>query len=127
MLTINQMAFAFHGNWCGPGWTAGKHINAEDMDINDMDVPAVDELDQVCKEHDIDLYTGVDPQIANEKFVKNMEKIAKSTSSLSKLAKAGLMTYMVHWFGPQRTGTSFYNLPCRYDVEFKELTNIVNM
>lgn len=105
------MAFAFHGNWCGPGWTAGKRMNAQDMHINDMDVEAVDELDAVCKAHDIALFQGNDPEIANREFVDRMTAIAKSGSSLSKRAKAGLMSYAVHGFGPRREGMSLFNLP----------------
>lgn len=105
------MAFAFHGNWCGPGWTAGKHINAQDMTVEDMNVEAVDELDAICKAHDIALWQGDDPDIANREFMTAMKEIAQSGSSLSKRAKAGLMYYAVGNFGPRREGTSFLNLP----------------
>ena len=60
-----------YGNWCGPGWTAGKHMNAEDMSEEDRQVPAVDGLDMACKRHDIGLHDR--PWMADEinaKFVK---------------------------------------------------------
>lgn len=60
-----------YGNWCGPGWTAGKHMNAEDMTEEDREVPAIDGLDMACKRHDIGLHDR--PWMADEinaKFVK---------------------------------------------------------
>lgn len=53
-----------HGNWCGPGWTAGQYKDAKDLTDEDRNVPAVDELDAACKEHDIDLHDY--PERANE-------------------------------------------------------------
>lgn len=52
------MSFAGHGNWCGPGWSAGQYKNAEDLDETDFNVEAVDELDQICKNHDINIWLG---------------------------------------------------------------------
>ncbi len=46
------MSFAFHGNWCGPGWTAGQYKSAADATNDDFQVEAVDELDAICKRHD---------------------------------------------------------------------------
>jgi hypothetical protein len=45
-------SYAYHGNYCGPGWTAGKYMNAQDAHEDDFDTPAQDALDQICKEHD---------------------------------------------------------------------------
>jgi len=40
----------FHGNWCGPGWSSGRYTdNPEEVDWS---VPAIDSIDQCCKEHD---------------------------------------------------------------------------
>lgn len=68
---------AHHGNWCGPGWTAGKWMDAVDMDEDDFKVPAVSELDQLCKDHDIDLYNAKSPEeteTANTIFVNRAKK-----------------------------------------------------
>lgn len=60
------MSFAGHGKWCGPGWSAGQYKDAKDLTEEDKLVPADDELDQACKEHDIGIAEG-DPE-ANKKF-----------------------------------------------------------
>ena len=42
-----------HGLWCGPSYTAGKHIAAIDTPDSAWDeVGATDKLDQACKLHD---------------------------------------------------------------------------
>lgn len=60
------MSFAAHGNWCGPGWSARQWKDAKDLTEEDKLVPAVDELDQACKNHDIAIAEG-DPN-ANPNF-----------------------------------------------------------
>ena len=92
------MSFAFHGNWCGPGWTAGQRKNANELTDADKDVPAVDELDAACKVHDIDISLAKDDQDlkdANEKFTA-------STKGLG--LKAGLAAWLVSNFGPTKKG-----------------------
>ncbi len=41
------MSLAFHGNYCGPGWSAGKYQQSVVSDV-----PAVDAFDASCKLHD---------------------------------------------------------------------------
>lgn len=63
-----------HGNWCGPGWTAGQYKDAKDLTEEDRNVPAIDALDQACKEHDIELADN--PEQANEinaKFINTVK------------------------------------------------------
>ena len=60
------MSFAAHGNWCGPGWSARQWKDAKDLTEEDKLVPAVDEFDQACKDHDIMIAEG-DPN-ANPLF-----------------------------------------------------------
>ena len=45
-----------HGNWCGPGWTAGRNIDALEYKRQggQFDERCVDELDCACREHDRD-------------------------------------------------------------------------
>lgn len=44
------------GNWCGPNWTDGKPISAQEYVRNggDFTGPAVDRLDRACRDHDRD-------------------------------------------------------------------------
>lgn len=46
----------YHGNWCGPNWTAGQDKPSSELTDADRNVPAIDALDQICKDHDINLH-----------------------------------------------------------------------
>lgn len=46
----------FHGQYCGPNWSDGKH----QLSVA-FGQPAVDELDQLCKDHDAVYATSTDP------------------------------------------------------------------
>lgn len=113
------MSFAFHGNWCGPGWTAGKYMNAEDASELDFEVEAVDKLDQICKYHDIAIWRAnkeSDPERAREMraqadrvFVNDM--IAISSPGM----KDEAMAFAVWAGGPgpnlRQKGKLFSNFP----------------
>lgn len=63
-----------HGNWCGPGWTAGQYKDAKDLTEEDRNVPAVDELDAHCKTHDILLHDYPDrADEINQEFIKQVK------------------------------------------------------
>ncbi|MEY3496874.1 MAG: hypothetical protein RJA80_1097 [Actinomycetota bacterium] len=81
------MSFAAHGNWCGPGWSAKQYKNAEDLTEEDKQVPAVDALDQACKEHDIGIAEG-DPE-ANAKFYEKAAAAGYYGLTLAQFVKIG--------------------------------------
>ena len=81
----------FHGNWCGPNWTAGQRKSARLVTKKDRNVPAVDELDQCCKTHDLNI-ADKNPD-ANEIFIKQTEGLGIKAQIASKLVGA---------FGPSR-------------------------
>jgi len=82
------MSFAYHGNWCGPGWTAGKYKSAKELKDDERDVPAVDKLDQACKTHDINIKDG-NPN-ANEIFIKQTKGLGlKADVAATLVALAG--------------------------------------
>ena len=43
-----------HGNWCGPNWTGGRKLSAEDYAKRgyDWNSPCTDALDCACRTHD---------------------------------------------------------------------------
>jgi hypothetical protein len=88
-----------YGNWCGPGWSAGQFKDAKDLTARDKQIPAVDELDAICKEHDILLQEQ--PQNAEQINGRFMRK-ARNMGITGKL-----FALAVEKFGP--SGTSFYN------------------
>lgn len=55
----------FHGNYCGPNWSAGK---AQASVVSD--VPATDEFDETCKEHDAAYATGGNLREADLRFAR---------------------------------------------------------
>jgi len=46
-----------HGRYCGPNWTHGRNIPAEDYDLYD-EVTPIDALDKACQAHDKDCSKG---------------------------------------------------------------------
>jgi len=59
-----------HGNYCGSGWSAGKHQNS----TVDPTVQAVDELDQCCLDHDAEYYYDEDLDKADLDFAECARK-----------------------------------------------------
>jgi hypothetical protein len=43
-----------HGNWCGPNWTGGRKLSAEEYKARGLswDAPCTDALDCACRDHD---------------------------------------------------------------------------
>ena len=93
-----------HGNWCGPGWTAGQYKDAADLTDEDRAVPAIDKLDAACKAHDIGLHDH--PEQAdeiNKEFVSTVKGMG---------IKGALFALAVGLAGPKPTpkeSKSFYN------------------
>lgn len=56
----------YHGNYCGPNWSAGKHQGS----VVDPDVLAVDEFDSTCLLHDAAYATNADLHKADMDFFK---------------------------------------------------------
>ena len=114
------MSIRGHGNWCGPGWTAGQWKDASELTKEDYDVPAIDALDQVCKDHDIDIASAIDDQAieeANQKFIQNAKKLG---------LKGAIFAELVSWLGPTHAeGMSFANLPCQHYVQHTNLQEIL--
>lgn len=99
------MSVRYHGNWCGPGWSAGQWKNAADLTTEDFQVEAIDELDQACKNHDVGL-----------RFAKNERDVRAANRRFYREAAAcgfqgTLAALLVGAFGPSEPGMSFYNLP----------------
>jgi hypothetical protein len=122
------MSFAFHGNYCGPGWTAGKYMNAEDATWEDFDVPAVDPLDAVCKYHDYMIWQAYKEQDPEKRAQLFKDADRTLMSGMEKLASPGMKSEMIKYAvwvgGPGKTllGTSFSNLP--WDVITGEHENM---
>lgn len=65
----------YHGNYVGPGWSAGKY-----QDSVVSDVPAIDEFDKTAKEHDAAYALGQNLKQADLKFAsENIGKGVKRT------------------------------------------------
>lgn len=53
----------YHGNYCGPNWSAGKYQSSVVSDV-----PAIDEFDETCKQHDAGYAIGGDLYDLDEQF-----------------------------------------------------------
>lgn len=63
-----MVIFRYHGNYVGPGWSAGKYQRS----VRRSRVPAIDEFDQTAKEHDAAYATpGADLKVADYKFYRS--------------------------------------------------------
>jgi len=67
----------FHGNYCGPNWSGGKHQSSVVGDVE-----AVDEFDNTCRLHDATYATGGDLLRADlDFFAANFGKGLKRTAA----------------------------------------------
>lgn len=60
------MSFRYHGNYVGPGWSAGKYRAS----VRHSNVPPVDEFDRTAKEHDMRYAIGKRLKAADYKFYR---------------------------------------------------------
>lgn len=80
-------SFRFHGNYVGPGWSAGRYQNS----VADSDVPAVDEFDETAREHDRAYALKEDLKEADYRFYrKNIGKGMKRTIAALAVGAQGL-------------------------------------
>lgn len=64
------MTYAYHGNWCGPGWSDGRRVSS-----THGFAPAIDEFDETCRQHDFALSGGKGNPSADITFIrKNLLK-----------------------------------------------------
>ncbi len=59
------MSFKLHGNYCGPGWSAGRWQRSV---ISDLE--PIDEFDETCKRHDEEYARGDDLYSADMEFAQ---------------------------------------------------------
>lgn len=80
--------FRYHGNYVGPGWSAGKY----QASVADSKVPAVDEFDRTAKEHDRAYALGKDLKKADYKFFK--QNWGKGLKRSAAAAAVGFQGYL---------------------------------
>lgn len=93
-----EFTWRIHGNYVGPGWSAGKYQNS----VKYSSVPAVDEFDATAKRHDFayGAYKGQPKKLSQADFKFYRENIGKGFKrSVSALAVGlqGVLRY-VHSF-----------------------------
>ena len=62
-----------HGNWCGPNWTGGQKVAAEDY-TGPWDGPAISRLDEACRSHDKSCSSGSCSRAADTRLIHAAEK-----------------------------------------------------
>lgn len=83
-----MVSFRYHGNYAGPGWSAGKYQSS----VAYSNVPAIDEFDETAKEHDREYALGRDRKQADYKFYKrNIGKGVKRTIAALAVGTQGML------------------------------------
>lgn len=62
-----------HGNWCGPNWTGGQRVSAQDY-TGPWDGPAISPLDEACRSHDFACSKGFCTRKADTALIRAAEK-----------------------------------------------------
>jgi hypothetical protein len=116
------MSLAVHGNYCGPGWTAGKYMDAKDATEDDFKVKPVDQADRICQYHDFAIwraYQESDPERqvdmliqADRVFENDMKRLENPSFKTLMMAKAvrGAGPAAQHRQKLRHDGTSLFNL-----------------
>jgi len=77
-----------HGNYCGPNWTAGKNLPANDPKIN-WKVKPIDKLDKACRDHDKDCSHPLGcSKAADMRLVRKAQWIALTNRRLRSVAQS---------------------------------------
>lgn len=80
----------FHGNYCGPYWSAGQHQPSVLSNV-----PSLDEFDETCKQHDAAYATNGDLAQADFKFAReNIGMGAKRTAAGLAVGFQGILRSM---------------------------------
>ena len=76
-----KLDFAFHGNYCGPGYTRGKHHPERRMFELPFVAP-IDELDHACMLHDEDIAKNGTSRSSDLRLAKTARRIAANNLRL---------------------------------------------
>ena len=65
-----------HGNWCGPDWTGGRRLSAQEYEEMGLDWngPVVSPLDAGCRLHDFEGRSGRMPKAADTRLIRTARK-----------------------------------------------------
>lgn len=60
-----------YGNWCGPNWTGGRRLSAQEYDERGLDwnATAISPLDRGCRTHDYEGRSGSMPRAADTRLI----------------------------------------------------------
>ncbi len=62
-----------HGNWCGPNWTGGQKVSADEY-TGPWDGPVKSKLDAACRSHDFECSSGKCSKAADTRLMRAAEK-----------------------------------------------------
>ena len=81
-----------HGNWCGPNWTGGRKLSAEEYAARgySWDSPCTDALDCACRNHDRACsHSKGCSKAADTKLIKAAQKL--QLSELERIVQLGIV------------------------------------
>jgi len=76
-----------HGNYCGPNWTGGKPLAANDKRV-DWKVKPIDRLDNACRNHDLSCADGGCSAADDRRLARKATFIAFIDPVLAPIARA---------------------------------------
>jgi len=76
-----------HGNYCGPNWTGGKPLAANDPKV-DWTVKAIDGLDRACRNHDLSCAKGGCSAADDRRLARKATFISIVNPKLAPIARA---------------------------------------
>lgn len=91
----------YHGNYCGPNWSAGRHQPSVLSDV-----PPTDDFDRTCKVHDAAYASGSEIGAADRRFVAENLATLNPKRWLAAIAVAGYSASR-----PLERLTTFHNPP----------------
>lgn len=70
----------YHGNYCGPNWSAGKHQQSVISGLR-----GIDDFDEACRIHDAKYASGQDLKLADQEFYEAVMKLPSIKAKIAGL------------------------------------------
>lgn len=85
-----------YGNWCGPNWTGGKRLSAQEYDERGLDwnAFAISPLDEGCRLHDFEGRSGKMPKAADTRLINTARSRVLSFRAQVRMEAAALNPFI---------------------------------
>ena len=85
-----------YGNWCGPNWTGGRRLSAQEYDERGLDwnSKAISPLDAGCRLHDFEGRSGKMPRAADTRLINTARSRVLSFRAQVRMEAAALNPFI---------------------------------